>query len=97
MHFRYFTYLLAAVAVLPICAAVASAETSVWPVSPLEKVFRDAAPSNGEGSLSDTVRIEAAANELEPAQLAIRSSTPLKGLKVSCGPLTSESGVGDSG
>ena len=92
MHFRYSPHFFTACAILAIGAAVTPAETVVWPVSPFEKVFRDTTPPEGATPKSDVIRIGAAANEYEPAQVAIRSTTPLKGMKVATGPLTSENG-----
>lgn len=64
--------------------SLAVAETlSVWPVDPHVKVFRDTTPPEKPGS----VVMQAARNECEPAQIALRSAKPLAGVRVELSPL----------
>lgn len=90
MPLTHFSYFSAFLLVFSVQTGPTWAETVVWPVSPLAKVFRDGNPPERVGT--GTIHMEAAANEYEPAQLAVRSSSPLKGLRTTCAPLTSEDG-----
>lgn len=57
---------------------------SLWVVDPLVKVFKDTEPIIPR----KTIRLECAANEYEPAQIAIRSDTPLEIIGVEFSDLT---------
>jgi len=59
-------------------ATTSSADLRVWPIDPHIKVFRDTLPGDSGG----TLRLRAARNEWEPAQLAVRSATAVKGLRI---------------
>ncbi|MCR4411743.1 MAG: DUF4091 domain-containing protein, partial [Thermoguttaceae bacterium] len=65
------------------CAPAAESTLRAWPVDPHVKVFRDTAPAEGGTGLS----LRAARNEFEPAQLAVRSTTALQGLRIEVSPL----------
>ena len=69
---------------------------AVWPVDPHIKVFRDTEPpAQGESKTpSRVVRLRAARNEYEPAQIAVRSPKALKGVRVELSPLRHEGGKG---
>jgi len=54
----------------------------VWSVNPLVKVFREDGPPPAAGSGAAPVRISCAGNEYEPVQLAVRSSTGIRGVQV---------------
>ncbi len=56
----------------------------VWVAGQHEKVFRDTLPPADPAT---AVRLEAARNEFEPAQIAIRSQVPIAGLTVELSPL----------
>ena len=62
---------------------------AVWPVDPHTKVFRDITPPEGVGSIA----MRAARNEYEAGQLAIRSSRPLKEVRLELSPLRHSDGV----
>ncbi len=64
-------------------AGAAPAELRIWPVDPHVKVFRDTLPGDPGG----TLRLRAARNEWEPAQLAVRSPVALKAVRVEVSPL----------
>ena len=64
-------------------AAAGQAPLAVWTVDPHVKVFRDAQPAQSPGA----IKIQAARNEFEPGQLAIRSSAAVAGLRVEVSPL----------
>ena len=62
---------------------------AVWAVDPHVKVFRDmASPAAGPTA----IHLRAARNEYEPGQFAIRSSRPLKDLRVELLPLVGPEG-----
>jgi len=60
----------------------------VWPVDAHTKVFRDTTPSAASGG----VRLRAARNEYEPAQIAIRAPVPIEGVSVVFSPLEHSEG-----
>ncbi|MCC6442504.1 MAG: DUF4091 domain-containing protein [Armatimonadetes bacterium] len=72
---------------LSLSAAAALAQrapVSLWPVDPLEKVFRDTLPpAQAEGS----IRIRCARNEIESGQFAIRAGLALERVQVKISPL----------
>ena len=58
-------------------------DLAAWAADPHVKVFRDAKPPAKAGA----VAMRSARNEYEPAQIAIRSAEPLKGVRVQVGAL----------
>lgn len=60
----------------------------VWPVDAHTKVFRDTIPSTTGGG----VKLRAARNEYEPAQVAIRVPAPIEGVSVMFSPLKHSEG-----
>jgi len=67
------------------------ADPVVWVVDPHVKVFRDTLPpSDLESSTGGGIVLRAARNEYEPAQIAVRSSTELRGLRVEISELRHE-------
>ncbi|NQT51421.1 DUF4091 domain-containing protein, partial [bacterium] len=71
-------------------AAANTPRPAVWAVDAHVKVFRDAVPpQKPDGAL----RLRAARNEYEPAQLAIRAAQPLRGLRIELAPLRNPSGA----
>ncbi len=66
------------------CLAAARGGTlAAWAVDPHAKVFRDAPPPAEPG----VVKMRAARNEFEPGQIAFRSPTPLKAIRIELSPL----------
>jgi hypothetical protein len=81
------------VLLLAVLAAPAqSAAIQAWPVDPHAKVFRDSLPPNGTLAAAGKLYLRAARNEFEPAQLAVRSPQPLKGLAIELAPLEGPEG-----
>jgi hypothetical protein len=70
------------------------AQPVVWVVDPHVKVFRDTLPPEEVAKEpSPLISLQAARNEFEPAQIAIRSDTPLAGLRVELSDLRHEDGA----
>ena len=69
--------LLMAASLLTVCG-LSLGSISLWIVDPMVKVFKDTQPLIQR----KTIRLECAANEYEPAQIAIRSDSPLQILSV---------------
>ena len=79
---------LVAASAAPASAAAADAGgLAAWAVDPHTKVFRDAAPPAEAGAVPGTVRMRAARNEYEPGQIAVRSQSPCKGVRIEVSPL----------
>lgn len=68
---------------LGLTAASRAGEISLWAVDPHVKVFRHTEPPAEPGK----VTIRAARNEYEPGQIAFRSATPAKEVRVELSPL----------
>lgn len=74
-------------------ATAAQADVQVWVVDPHIKVFRDTLPPSGDqGAPATEIRLRAARNEYEPAQIAIRADRELRGLRAQAGKLQHEDG-----
>jgi hypothetical protein len=69
------------------CAGQSAAPLAIWPVDPQIKVFRDTQPS-----APSNLTFHAARNEYESGQFALRSSQPLKNLRVEISPLRQSDG-----
>ncbi|MBM4042156.1 MAG: DUF4091 domain-containing protein [Planctomycetes bacterium] len=88
-------------------AATQGGTLAAWAVDPHVKVFRDAPPLVGGGAHrlrwapvpreTGVVKLRAARNEFEPGQLAFRSTTPLKGVRIELSPLRHADGKGTIG
>jgi len=82
-----FPRLLLATVLVAACAVTATAagenRLTGWPVDPHVKVFRDTEPPETQSP----VRMRAARNEYEPAQIAFRAEEALKGARVELAPL----------
>ncbi len=75
---------------LTLAAVVAEGGSlKAWVADEHAKVFRDTLPPDQATTI---LRLEAAANELEPAQFAIRSEKPLAGLTIETTPLRQANG-----
>ncbi len=68
---------------LCVSTAVAGDAMTVWSVDPHIKIFRDTKPPEKPG----VIRLRAARNEYEPAQIALRAGAALKGVRVELSPL----------
>ena len=75
------------------------ATLSIWPVDPHVKVFRDTEPPKRPADATPpdeqppaALRLRAARNEFEPAQLAIRATVPLEAVRVELSPLRHDDG-----
>jgi hypothetical protein len=65
--------------------ASSSDSLEIFVVNPLEKVFEDMVPDSG--GANEILKLEAAANEYESAQFAIRSRLALRGISIGLGSL----------
>jgi hypothetical protein len=85
---KWWMGIVAAVVAWPGAGPAAEGPLAIWAVDPHLKVFRDAQPSDAPRA----VTLQAARNEYEPGQIAIRSPETLKGVRVELSPLTHADG-----
>jgi len=76
--------ILCALVVLFTVSSVGAVELTVWPADSLEKMFPDAQPPEQP---SEMIRLRAAQDEYESAQLAVRADQKIEDLRVTVSPL----------